>query len=223
LIASLAAFIWDRPYFATILSAVAVVMHSTYLLPAALLTIAYVAASWRDMGWKRAGALAGLSVLLFTPPIIHVASNFLPTSDEPFAEAQAVIAHFRIPHHAEPERWFDDIAVFQLFWVLLATWLVRNSRLALLLLIPFVLGACLSLVQYVSGSDTLALLFPWRISVILVPIATAVILSKLALLISTVVNDGPRYGYVCVTAILAALVGGMLIMASGLGFRTIYE
>jgi hypothetical protein len=48
--------------------------------------------------------------------------------------------------------------------------------------VPFGAGALLTVAQAVSGSNELALLFPWRVSAVLVPAATAVILGRLVAL-----------------------------------------
>ena len=108
-----------------------------------------------------------------------ISSTFAPSSPEAFAEAQHLLAHFRLPHHADARRWFDGIACAQIVWVVVALFLVRGTRLFPILALPFVLSLVLTLVQMGTGNDTLALLFPWRTSAILVPLATTIILARL--------------------------------------------
>ena len=48
------------------------------------------------------------------------------------------------------------------------------------MLIAAAAGLVLSLLQYTTGDHTFALLFPWRISAVLVPVATAIILANVA-------------------------------------------
>ena len=108
------------------------------------------------------------------PSLIFNVYSFGPTSRESFAEAQRLLAHFRIPHHAEVTRWCDAIALAQVLWVILATLLARGSRLCPILAITTIVSVLLTLAQLATGSDTLALLFPWRTSAFLVPLATTV-------------------------------------------------
>jgi len=134
LLASILAFVRRRPWLAAVLAALAGVIHATYLLPAAFLTLAYMLVLWREQGWRPA-LYVGLATLgMVAPALIFHVTMFAPTSAETFAEAQSNLAHLRIPHHAEPERWFDVIALLQVIWGLIAMGLVWRTRLFLLLL-----------------------------------------------------------------------------------------
>jgi hypothetical protein len=94
--------------------------------------------------------------------------------------------------------------------------LLRRTPLFVVLVIAAVGGVVLTLVQYNSGSHMLALLFPWRISAILVPIATAAIVARLAALVpaSRLTEAG------AVVVVLALAVAGGVIMAQEIGYRT---
>src|SRR5947207_7414648 len=50
-----------------------------------------------------------------------------------------------------------------------------DTDLFLPMLVPFLAGITLSAAQLTSHSSALALLFPWRVSVLLVPLSTAVL------------------------------------------------
>src|SRR5207248_5038163 len=97
-----------------------------------------------------------------------------------FGAAQEVVARFRIPHHADVSQWLDLIAVCQMVWIAVGLFLARRTALFAPLAVLGGAGAALTVLQVVTGNDTLALLFPWRMSIILVPVATAVILTRLA-------------------------------------------
>jgi hypothetical protein len=57
--------------------------------------------------------------------------------------------------------------------------LLRKQKELTVILVPFLLGTILTILQVATQSNTLALLFPWRISSVLVPLATMIILSEL--------------------------------------------
>ncbi len=179
LVLSVFAFLQNRPFLAATWSSFAAVMHSTYLLSAAFLTLAYLYLLIREKRSREALFMGLWALLVVSPVIVYNLATFAPSSPETFAAAQHLLAHFRIPHHALVNRWLDGIACGQIGWVLIAMYLVRGNRLFVILFVPFVLSLALTLVQIGTNNDTMALLFPWRVSSILVPIATAVILTRI--------------------------------------------
>lgn len=219
LVLSIATFLHGRPFLAATWLSLAAVMHSTYLLSAALLTLAYLYLLWRDQR-RRDALLVGLwALLLVSPVLVYNLRTFTPSSRETFAEAQHLLAHFRIPHHAQIERWLDGIAWAQIGWVIAAMVLVRGSRLFVILLVLCVLSLALTLVQVATGNDTLALLFPWRTSAILVPIATAIVLTRIVQRLSALRIERILLP-VGVLLLAVATIGGAWITYFGLGYRT---
>jgi hypothetical protein len=81
------------------------------------------------------------------------------------------------------------------------------------MLIMLVIGSALTLLQWLGGSDLLALLFPWRLSVLLVPLSTALVLGRLAERVPDRAAwlAGPLVLAVCV-------VGGVVVMERQLGY-----
>jgi hypothetical protein len=225
LLLSVHAFLRARPRLAVTWSALAVAMHPTYLLTAAFLTLSYLYVLYREKRVREACVVVLLALVLVLPVAIHNLIAFAPTSPEAFAEAKCLLAHYRIPHHAQPQRWFDGIAVAQVAWICWAMVLSRGTRLFPILLLPFILSCTLTFVQIGTGSDALALLFPWRTSVILMPLATTVILGRLVNVLLL------RYGQLsvrteralkgaCVVALVTVVLSGATITWMGVGYRT---
>jgi hypothetical protein len=225
LLLSVANFLHDRPLPAVTWSSLTAVMHSTYLLTAALLTLSYLYLLCREKRVRMALLLGGWALILVAPVLVYNLRMFAPSSSETFAEAQHLLAHVRIPHHAQVERWLDGIAWAQIGWVLLATYLVRGSRLFVILLVTFMMSLLLTLVQVGTDNDTLALLFPWRTSAILVPLATAVILTRI---VNRVADAFPSPSLprkralrlVWVVILLILVGGGVAINYFDWGYRT---
>src|SRR5262249_60868936 len=105
LLASINAFLRNRPWLAATLACLAGIMHSTYLLGAAILILAYQIILVRDRQIRKAILLGLWALLLVSPVVIYNVIAFAPTSPEIFAEAQLILCHFRIPHHAQIRRW----------------------------------------------------------------------------------------------------------------------
>lgn len=225
LLVSIHAFLRDRPLSAAAWAALAGAMHSTYLLSAAFLTLAYLYCLFREKRIREAFFAAGLALTLVAPVVIYNLRVFAPSSPETFAEAQRLLAHFRLPHHAEPERWLDGIAVGQLAAVVAVMILARGQRLFPILFTPFILSVLVTLIQTATGNDTMALLFPWRSSAILVPLAVMILLGQLV----NRLNEWLRppegklnrvVGVICSAALAICLAGGIAISYFDLGYRT---
>ena len=86
----------------------------------------------------------------------------------------------RIPHHTGVRNWFDAVAVIQIVFMTVGLIVLRRTRLFVPLAIPAVASAILTVIQVLTKNNSLALLFPWRFSVVLMPVAVAVLLAKLA-------------------------------------------
>jgi hypothetical protein len=150
------------------------------------------------------------------PAAAYTLFTFGSPNPNTFAEAQRILAEVRIPHHAVIDRWFAAPDAVQLVWAAVGLALLRRSPLFLVLLFAAAAGVVLSLVQYETGDHTLALLFPWRISAVLVPVATAAILANVAALLpaSRVVEIASG------VVVLALAAGGVWVMGTGVGYRT---
>ncbi|MBX9585545.1 MAG: hypothetical protein K2X87_35000 [Gemmataceae bacterium] len=214
LVVSLAAFANGRPVLAGAAAGAAGLIHATYLLPAALLTVGYVAATYPGSRRRAAGtALAALAVA--APMVAYALVTFPPSGGGEYAESRRVLAEVRIPHHAAPARWFDAVAAVQCGWVVLAILAVRRSRLAVPLAVGAAGGTILTLVQVATGDHALALVFPWRVSAVLVPVATAILAAKVVARLPPARAAGWASGVV----IAGLVAGGVAVMALGLGYR----
>lgn len=170
---------------AVLAAALAATVHPTYLLVAGILTAAYMLDAVRvKRGLKSALQIGGLALVLVLPSLIYVGRNFLPAS----AEAQRILVSFRLPAHAVPAEWFDASAIAKLAWIGLALYLARSTRLAGVMAVTLGIGVGLTLLQVGLNIDALALAFPWRVSTVLVPLATAVLAGTSASWIATRVH-----------------------------------
>jgi hypothetical protein len=218
LLSSLAAFANGRPTAAGLLAAAACVMHSTYLLPAGMIVAGMMLGLWQA-GRTRAAVVTGSVALLGVAPVLaYTLAVFAPTDPARFAEAQAILAWVRIPHHTMVSRWLDGVAALQLAW--LAAGIVAFRRTALF--VPLAVTACgglaLTIIQVLTDSATLALLFPWRVSAVFVPVATAAAVAGLARLAERTSPPRLLLGLSGSLAI-AATVGAVVVYTARLGYQ----
>jgi len=218
LIVSLAAYMNGRPVFAAGLAAAAAVMHSTYLLPAGLLTLGYMVGLVREgERWKAiAAGLFALAVVL--PAVAYNLRKFVPGDDAQLREAQHILAAVRIPHHTVVGHWLDDVAFVQIGIMLLGLFVLRRTRLFVPLAVPAAASATLTAVQVLTKSDALALLFPWRFSVVLMPVAVAVLLANLAAVVARH-SDERFLTWASLGAAVLLAVGGIWVSLSGRGYQ----
>lgn len=178
LLLGLCLFLVEKHISATVFTCLAGILHTTYLLSGAFIILGFQLYLVLDGKIKKAITIGLLALLLVTPSVIYAASNFQPSSAEGFKEAQEFLVKFRLPHHCLPSLWFDWVACLQIVWILLSIFLLRKQKEVMVILVPFLLGALLTILEVLTENNTLALLFPWRISAVLVPLATMIILTE---------------------------------------------
>jgi hypothetical protein len=138
--------------------------------------LAYLRVTWKERRALRPVLTIGLPALVLVLPIaLHVFTALGPTSAQISAQAQEILVEERIPHHAVVGQWLDATTGVKLALILAALACTRRSRLFPILLLPLLLGLSLTAIQVAADSNTLALLFPWRVSALLVPLSTAVL------------------------------------------------
>jgi hypothetical protein len=180
LLVSVVLFLQQRPFLAVISAVLAATFHATYVLPAGMLVFTYMVILWIEQRNLRQPLLVGaLGVITVFPVMAYSYCMFSATSGEISAQAHHILVYFRIPHHALPDRWLDATVAVKLVLIAAAIYVVRKNRLFLLLTIPTLLGIGLTLVQIAFKNDDLALLFPWRISILLLPLSVTVLLTRL--------------------------------------------
>lgn len=220
LLASLAAFLNQRPAPAAALAAATAAIHSTYLLHSAFLVLGYLVVLGRERKWRDTSVSALLALAIVMPVVMYNARSFLGGDSEQLRQAQRIFAHIRIPHHTEFDRWFDWMAIVQICIMLVGLALIWRSRLFNVLIVPTLGCSALTVLQVTTNSDALALLFPWRFSAVLMPIAVAIIIAKLSkLLVGNLETDGPfKWTCAAITALLAT--AGVAVMVFSLGYYT---
>ena len=176
LISSVALFLRGRQIASVLALGVASAVHPTYLLCAGVLLATYVVlTAWRPTQRREAAVMAVLGAAILAPVAGWAYVSFRPSGPELFARAADILIRLRLPHHAIPLKWLDATVAAQAVLVLTAMVLIRQSRLFVILLVGTVFVALATAAQMASGNPTLALLFPWRLSTVLVPISTTCI------------------------------------------------
>jgi hypothetical protein len=126
----------------------------------------------------KAPVLLGLLTLALVAPVVYYNQFVLSSTSTVFSEqALDILVNQRIPHHSVPRVWMNGGAYLQIAIMLAGLVLARKTRLFPVMLTLFLGGAVGTLVQVLGGSNSLALLAPWRVSVILVPLSTCLLIA----------------------------------------------
>jgi len=155
-------------------------IHPTYLLSSGVLTAVYMGIILWGQRKLRQPLIIGLLALIGVLPILlHTFLVFQPTAEYIIIRARELLVEFRIPHHAHLVAWWDYTVVIKVLLVVVALYFTRNTRLFSFLLIPFIVAIILTAIQVLTQSNALALIFPWRLSTILVPLSSSVVVAKM--------------------------------------------
>jgi len=212
-------FLIKRPYWAAILLGVTALLHFAYLLSAISVTLAYLYVAFRqERSFRKPLLIGGLCTVLALPAVAYVYFAFGQTSREVWSESLSIFVNFRVPHHTDYKLWLGPVAYAKTGLVIFALYLVRKTPLFPVLLAPLVIALILTVIQIGSGSDSLATLMPWRMSVFLVPIATAVIL---AFAVSRAFEIIPQQIYAYERALIVLGIGaiGLLVVIGAASTR----
>ncbi len=209
----------NRKYAAILAACTAALFHPTYLLSAAILvSITILGYAWENRHeWDRKHtfklvAMGFFALLVISPILVYTFRSF----GSPSAitdQSRNILITFRIPHHAIIEEWFNYTSVIKLVLIFLGLILTWRTRLFTILLIPTVVGLVLTVYQLISGSQLFSLIFPWRMSIFLVPISTAVLVERSIMFFST--RNEPKRWHVSKLVVVISLSLTFIAVASG--------
>lgn len=178
LLLSIFLFLKNRYFFSLLSLAVAVSFHSVYLLTSAVLTLGYLWVIFqRKRDLKSPALFAATALLVVAPVVAYTFLVFRSTSVEMTRQANEILVNYRVPHHAVISQWLDWSVAVQTVIVISALVIVRKHHLFPILAALFLSTILLTAVQVVTKSNALALVYPWRISVVLVPVSTSILLA----------------------------------------------
>lgn len=170
---------------ASALSALACAFHPTYLVCVFIGMLAAFAVDIHRWRWTRLAAYVGVGSFIFASASI-VNPGVMLSMARPGSEADARAAYRfafeRIPHHTligewPVSGWAVVGAVLICVWVL---WRRGQRRMAIWIGIVLAIALSSAIVTDLTRNTSLALAFPWRITVILMPLAVVVLATEIS-------------------------------------------
>ncbi|MBL4587172.1 MAG: hypothetical protein JKX84_08980 [Flavobacteriales bacterium] len=167
-----------KNYSAAILSLLpAVIIHANYLFLGGLITVLLLFLSRFE---KKSLVSAGFLLLCVAPYSIYILNHFVFLDSEVSSAINAAVnLGFEENIHLNPNNWMNPKFYLQLITMFFGMIFLWKTSLRNIILGITVLGIGLTLTAYLTNNITLISLNPWRFSIILMPISTTIILSKL--------------------------------------------
>lgn len=175
--------------------AIAATVHPTYLLSAGLVTAGLMFDTLiEERSWRKPFRLGLLALLMVLPILLYTWINFQPTSERLTELATQILVEERIPNHILLEEWLGTPVLFQSMLVFASIAVFRQRSIARIMVVIATAIFVLTLFQFETGNQRLALLFPWRPSALLVPLASTLLIGAAAdLLFSRTSNFGDSH------------------------------
>ncbi|MFN3309789.1 MAG: DUF6798 domain-containing protein, partial [Anaerolineales bacterium] len=208
--------------------ALAAWFHSTYIFPATLLFCGILATtligqpskpennSTRQIPLQLIRTSIFFLILIAPSALYALTFNFSPEVAPDLAErGRRILFEFRIPHHADPTVWFNFASLFQIGLMLSALILTRQKAIRWLLGVPFMLSAALTLIVFFTRSPSLALLFPWRVSTVLVPLSSTILIARL---VATLPSEKSRPNSAVLIWVIPSTATSLIVVALLVGW-----
>lgn len=221
LLVSLVLFVSRREFAAVASAILAAAIHPTYLFQAAILIVGFVAALLVEKRRTDAIRVSSLAFLLLGSLGAIALMRLGSSGADARAAAELILYSYRIPHHADIAVWSSALDLWRLLLVVAAILIVwRHRRLRSVMLAATTLSLTLTMIQLWTGNRALALAFPWRASVWLVPVATVLIMGRVLGLLSAGVQGrlSERRRVICSRS-LVLVAAAFMITACVLGIQ----
>jgi hypothetical protein len=184
LLLSVLYFLRKQPQGVFLSLAAAAIIHPNYLFLGAVMGLVYLIQFLREKRISMVQAIvwAGFSALVVMPQLFYVATFFLPHTEEEAAMMREAVSQTAEGNpHLSPALWLTAKTFLQLGIVAVCLFIFRKEMICRLLLALVAAFGVLSAATFLFDSQTLLSVTPWRISVVLVPVCSILLLGKIFL------------------------------------------
>jgi len=184
LLLSVLYFLRKQPQGVFLSLAAAAIIHPNYLFLGAVMGLVYLIQFLREKRISMVQAIvwAGFSALVVMPQLFYVATFFLPhTEEESVMMRAAVLQTAEGNPHLSPALWLTAKTFLQVGIVAACLLTFRKEMIGRLLLTLVAAFGVLTTATFMFDSQTLLSLTPWRITVVLVPVCSLLLLGRIFL------------------------------------------
>ena len=151
--------------------------HPTYILHTGFLILGFIAYTLISKKYLEFFKISIFYFILILPITLFIIFNFIIIEKDITIIGQEILLG-RIPHHANIHYWFSYKDLFSLLTYFFSLFLLKdNSKFFVLFGVFGFCSIILSLIQFFLDNNSLALAFPWRTSVFIIPISSLIVIS----------------------------------------------
>ena len=167
-----------RKYFyAVFLICLSASFHPSYVIHSGFLLFGFFIYFFSVREYKLLLKVLASYIILILPITIYIILNFLLIDKELSSTGKLILLE-RIPHHALIDNWFSYKDIISILIYTISLFIIRkNKKIFLPLLVFGFLSILFSTIQFLTQNQSLALAFPWRASVFLIPLSSMIIMS----------------------------------------------
>jgi len=170
-------FLINKNFLCILFICLAASFHPTYILHSGFIFLAIIFYYFYEKKYFDCFKLSFLYAILILPIFIFIFYNFVLIDKNIVIVGQKILLN-RIPHHANIHYWLSYKDILFILIYLFSLYLIRNNRKFLFFFSIFgFFPILLSFIQFFLNINSLALVFPWRSSVVIAPISSMIILS----------------------------------------------
>lgn len=170
-------FLINKNFFAILFICLAASFHPTYVLHSGFFMLGIFSYYIFRREYAQTFKISIIYSILILPITLYILLNFFFVDKNLILEGQKILLD-RAVHHAVIQSWFSYKDLLSILIYLISLIIVYKEKK---FFIPFLVfgftSIIFSFIQFFLESNTLALSFPWRSSVFLVPISTMIIFS----------------------------------------------
>ena len=172
-------FLIRKYFFAIFLICLASSFHPTYVLHSGFLISGFIFYFYYTREFKLLIRLLIYYIVLILPITLYIIFNFLLIDKELVQIGQNILIE-RISHHALIDNWFSYKDLISILIYLMSLLMIyKNKKMFIPIAFFGFISILLSIFQFFFENNTLALAFPWRSSVFLMPLSSMIIISYL--------------------------------------------
>jgi len=192
-------FIIKRIFLSIFFISLAASFHPTYILHTGFLVFGFIIYSLISKKYLEFLKISFFYSIFILPITLFIIFNFMIIEKDTVIVGQQILLG-RIPHHANIRYWFTYKDLISLFVYFFSLYLIKNNFKFFVIFGVF--GFCsiiLSFIQFFLVNNSLALAFPWRTSVFIIPISSLIVISYF---INKIKIEDKKLKYIALSLIL---------------------
>ncbi len=170
-------FLINKNFLSILFICLAASFHPTYVLHSGFLLLGICLYYIFKKEYAQTFKLSIIYIILILPITLYILLNFFFIDKNLILEGQKILLD-RAVHHAVIQSWFSYKDLLSIMVYIISLIIVfKEKKFFIPFLVLGFISIIFSFIQFFLENNSLALSFPWRSSVFLVPISTMIILS----------------------------------------------